>query len=70
MTKTNEANDDDLLTPDEVCEILRITQKTLCEWNNTHRHRQLLAPIRFSAKIVRYERCNLKAFIDKCRSHY
>ncbi|EAV7503853.1 helix-turn-helix domain-containing protein [Kluyvera ascorbata] len=63
-------SDNDLLTPDEVCEILRITQKTLCEWNNTHRHRQLLAPIRFSAKVVRYERRSLKAFIDKCRSRF
>lgn len=69
MTKTHAANDD-LLTSDEVCEILRITQKTLCEWNNTHRYHQLLAPIRFSTKVVRYERRNLKRFIDKCRSQY
>lgn len=33
---------DDLLTPDEVCQKLGITQKTLCEWNIKHRHRAIL----------------------------
>lgn len=55
---------DDLLTPDEVCQKLGITQKTLCEWNIKHRHRAILAPIRFSAKVVRYERRNVDAFIQ------
>lgn len=36
MTKPGET-DDDLLTPDEVFELLRITQKTLCELSNMHR---------------------------------
>lgn len=45
-------------------------QKTLCKWNNTHRYRQLLAPLRFSAKVIYYEQHNLKAFIDKCRRKY
>lgn len=61
---------DDLLTPDEVCQKLGITQKTLCEWNIKHRHRAILAPIRFSAKVVRYERRNVDSFIQKCRSQY
>ncbi|SXF83154.1 Uncharacterised protein [Klebsiella variicola] len=61
---------DDLLTPDEVCGKLGITQKTLCLWNTKHRHRAILAPIKFSAKVVRYERRNVEAFIQKCRSQY
>ncbi len=61
---------DDLLTPDEVCEKLGITQKTLCLWNTTHRHRATLAPIKFSSKVVRYERRNVEAFIQKCRSQF
>ncbi|HEO9146123.1 TPA: helix-turn-helix domain-containing protein [Enterobacter asburiae] len=61
---------DDLLTPDEVCGMLGITQKTLCDWNIKHRHRTVLAPIRFSAKVVRYERRSVDAFIQKCRSQY
>lgn len=69
MTKPGET-DDDLLTPDEVFELLRITQKTLCERSNIHRKRQLLAPFRFSTKGMRYERRNLKAFIDKYRPKY
>ena len=55
---------DDLLTPDEVCQKLGITQNTLCEWNMKHRHRAILAPIRFSAKVVRYERRNVAASIN------
>lgn len=62
---------DTLLTPDQVCEMLGgVTAKTLREWNNSHRHRQVLAPIRFTHKLVRYERRNVLAFIDKCRSTY
>ncbi|WP_407575383.1 DNA-binding protein [Raoultella terrigena] len=69
--KPQNLSDDDLLTPDEVCKLLGgITQKTLCAWNIHHRHRATLAPIRFSAKVVRYECRNVKAFIDKCRSRY
>lgn len=60
----------DLLTPDDVCAILGITQKTLCGWNIHHRHREVLAPIKFSSKVVRYERRNVDAFIEKCRSKY
>lgn len=62
---------DALLTPDEVCELLGgVTSATLRQWNNTHRHRKLLAPIRFTHKLVRYERRNVLAFIDRCRSTY
>lgn len=63
--------DEPLLTPDEVCKMLGgITQKTLCDWNNHHRHRATLSPIRFSNKVVRYEKKNVLAFIDRCRSQY
>lgn len=41
---------DDLLTPDEVCQKLGITQKTLCEWNIKHRHRAILAFNSFQCK--------------------
>ncbi|CDG47481.1 hypothetical protein SCTVLC_0727 [Serratia symbiotica SCt-VLC] len=47
-----------------------ITQKTLCDWNINHRHKKILAPIRFTSKVVRYERQNVQAFIQKCRSEY
>ncbi len=56
---------DDLLTPDEVCQKLGITQKTLCEWNIKHRHRAILARIRFSAKVVRYRRRKCRRFYSK-----
>lgn len=62
---------DDLLTPSEVCKMLGgIIQKTLCDWNINHRHKKILAPIRFTSKVVRYERQNVQAFIQKCRSEY
>lgn len=68
--KQSESNND-LLTPEEVCKLLGgITQKTLRDWNNHHRHRNTLAPIRFTSKVVRYERKNIAAFIEKCRSTY
>lgn len=72
MNKKLEVADvDTLLTPDQVCKLLGgVTTKTLRDWNNNHRHRQVLAPIRFTHKLVRYERRNVLAFIDKCRSDY
>lgn len=69
--KKKEYQDDDLLTIDDVCEIIGgISPKTLADWNNTHRHKAVLAPIRFTSKMVRYEYKNVKAFIEKCRSSY
>ncbi len=63
--------DDDLLTPEQVCTLLGgITQKTLADWNNHHRHKKILAPIRFTNKVVRYEYKNVIAFKEKCRSMY
>lgn len=63
--------DNDLLNIEEVCELIGgISSKTLADWNNTHRHRKVLSPIRFTSKIVRYEYKNVKAFIEKCRSIY
>ncbi len=63
--------DDDLLTPEEACALLGgITTKTLRDWNNKHRHRSVLAPIRFTHKVVRYERRNVQAFKEKCRGQY
>lgn len=61
----------DLLTPDEVCHVLGgITRKTLVYWCNKHRHKKLLAPIRFSARNVRYEYQNVMAFKEQCRAVY
>ncbi|AOM39253.1 helix-turn-helix domain-containing protein [Xenorhabdus hominickii] len=63
--------DDDMLTPEEVCGLLGgISQKTLADWNNNHRHKKLLAPIRFTSKFIRYEYKNVMAFKEKCRSVY
>lgn len=70
MNKQNE-NEEELLTPEEVCSLLGgITTKTLRDWNVNHRHKQILAPIRFTHKVVRYERRNVLAFIAKCKSTY
>lgn len=69
--KLKEQKDESLLTPEQVCEMMGgITTKTLREWNSKHRHRKTLAPIRFTHKLVRYERANVIAFINKCRSEY
>ncbi|BCZ42691.1 hypothetical protein SMGES_40170 [Serratia marcescens] len=71
MNKNNEVSELDLLTPEEVCKLIGgVTTKTLRDWNKNHRHRQILAPIRFTHKLVRYERKNVLAFIAKCRSTY
>ncbi|MDA5497982.1 helix-turn-helix transcriptional regulator [Yersinia aleksiciae] len=68
---TNAQTDDDLLTPQQVCDLVGgISTKTLRDWNINHRHRKVLAPIRFTHKLVRYERRNVMAFIDKCKSTY
>ncbi|MDD9338552.1 MAG: hypothetical protein PV362_02590 [Providencia heimbachae] len=70
-TKKKEYHDDDLLSIEDVCELIGgISPKTLADWNNNHRHRATLAPIRFTSKMVRYEYKNVKAFIEKCRSVY
>ncbi|AUU36036.1 hypothetical protein KC999_05475 [Proteus mirabilis] len=69
--KSKEYEDDDMLTPEEVCALIGgITTKTLCDWNNHHRHKEILAPIKFTSKVVRYEYKNVKAFIEKCKSTY
>ncbi|WP_180816779.1 hypothetical protein [Arsenophonus endosymbiont of Aphis craccivora] len=45
--------DNDLLNIEEVCELIGgISSKTLADCNNTHRHRKVLSPIRFTSKIV------------------
>lgn len=63
--------DDDLLTIPEVCQLIGgISSKTLSDWNNNHRHKEILAPICFTEKVVRYEYKNVKAFIEKCRKVY
>lgn len=64
-----EYKDNDMLTPEEVCALVGgISTKTLCDWNNKHRYRKILAPIKFTNKVVRYEYKNVKAFIEKCRA--
>lgn len=64
-------DDEDLLKPEEVCEIIGgITPKTLRDWNNHHRHRDILAPIRITYRIVRYRYGNVRAFINKCSSTF
>ncbi|HFF8940539.1 DNA-binding protein [Serratia marcescens] len=71
MNNKKEGTELDLLTPEEVCKLIGgVTTKTLRDWNKNHRHRQILAPIRFTHKLVRYERKNVLAFIAKCRSTY
>ena len=60
---------DEILRPDEVCAMLGgISRKTLCGWNNTHKHRKILAPMRISHRVVLYNRSRVEAFMEKCRS--
>ncbi|AJJ06494.1 DNA-binding protein [Yersinia pseudotuberculosis] len=71
MINETKTTNPDWLTPEQTCILLGgITTKTLRDWNINHRHRAILAPIRFTHKLVRYERCNVIAFIDKCKSKY
>ncbi len=68
---TTTASSSDLLTPEQVCVMLGgVTTKTLREWNVNHRHRELLAPIRFTHRIVRYKREAVNAFIERCSSDF
>ncbi len=59
---------DELLTPVEVADMLKVTTKTLRVWSQTHKHRDLLAPYRLSAQCVRYQRSNVQKFLDKTLS--
>lgn len=57
------------LTPQEACEVLGgISQKTLIQWTRSHRHRSFLAPIRYSARRVRYLESQLCEFKRRCFS--
>lgn len=63
--------DEDLLTPAEVCKIIGgVTPKTLRDWNNNHRHKKILAPIRITYRVVRYRYANVKEFISRCSAIY
>lgn len=63
--------DEDLLTPEQVCGIIGgVTPKTLRDWNNHHRHKKALAPIRITYRIVRYRYSNVKEFIRLCSATY
>lgn len=66
-----DGDNEELIPPEKVCEMLGgISQSTLREWNNTHKHRKALAPIRFSHRVVRYRKQNVYNFIEKCQSVY
>lgn len=68
---TSITSDTNLLTPEQVCAKLGgITTKTLREWNVSHRHRALLAPIRFTHRTVRYKPEAIQKFIDRCSSDF
>ncbi|MPX91042.1 helix-turn-helix domain-containing protein [Salinivibrio sp. VYel1] len=54
--------------PKEACEVLGITQKTLIDWTHSHRHRSFLAPIRYSARRVRYLESQVYEFKRRCLS--
>lgn len=59
------------LTPEEACKILGgITESTLRFWASNHKHKKILAPIRYSHKVVRYPIKNLLAFKKACASQY
>jgi len=59
------------LPPEEACKVLgNITKSTLRDWASNHKHRKLLAPIRYSHKVVRYPLKNLLEFKKACASQY
>ncbi|QDF74605.1 MULTISPECIES: helix-turn-helix domain-containing protein [Shewanella] len=59
----------EFLTPDEVCKILDISRKTLCEYCNKHQLRRYLTVYRLSHKNVRYCKKSVYEFIERCKSH-
>ncbi len=61
---------DDLLTPGEVCQKLGITQKHYVNGIQNTDTGLHWPRVKFSAKVVRYERRSIEAFIQKCRSQY
>jgi len=66
-----QCEDEDLLTYQEVCRIIGgVTPKKLRDWNNHHRHKKALAPIRITYRIVRYRYGNVKEFIRLCGAIY
>lgn len=59
------------LPPEEACKILGdISVSTLRDWTSNHKHKKLLAPIRYSHKVVRYPIKNLLAFKKACSAQY
>lgn len=45
-------DDDNLLTPAQVCKIIGgVASKTLREWNDHHRHRKVVAPILITYRV-------------------
>lgn len=57
------SNFDEILTPDEVAEILKISPKQLAQWRYLGKHKDLL--YFYCGRKVRYKSSDLKAFIEK-----
>jgi len=68
MNNFNEKGLSIYLRPDAVCKILNISRKTLCEYNNSHRHRNILKVYRITHKNVQYCEASVYEFREKCRS--
>lgn len=64
----------DEVTPDVACKFLGgdkpIAESTLRGWNSHHKHKKLLAPIRYSYKCIRYPVSGLINFKNACRSQF
>lgn len=68
MTKNN-YDDEDLLTAQEVCQIIGgITPKTLRDWNNNHRHKKSLCPLRIMAALSCID-MEMLSFFRKIQRH-
>lgn len=68
QVKIKPIEQDVMMKADEVCKIMDISRKTLCEFNDHHKHRKILAPIRLSSRSVLYQQSRVYAFLEACRS--
>ena len=48
-----------LLTIDDVCQLLKVSKRTVQRWIKEHR----LRPLRFSNRIIRFKRSDIERFI-------
>ena len=60
--------EDELLTPKEAAKIAKVSSKTINDWAVKHKHRKVLGAIRISARVIRFRKSNVLAFLEKCKA--